>query len=81
MRLFIFKSHIFFNIYLKIIFKSFIWYLLLKKLFKSIKFISFSSDLYIFTNKKVIISRLTLAIYINDILIMKKYKEDIVYAK
>lgn len=49
--------------------------------FKSIVFIPLPSDLSVFTNRKVIISGLTLAVYVDDILITGEYKKNIVHVK
>lgn len=54
---------------------------LLEEFLKSISFASLLSDPGIFTNGKVIISRLTLAVYVDNLLIVGKYEKDIVYVK
>lgn len=57
------------------------WHFLFEKLFKSISFTLFPLDLSVFINGKVIISRLTLTVYINDLLIIEKYKKNIIHIK
>lgn len=54
---------------------------MLKEFFKSISFTSLLLDLKVFTNGKVIVSGLTLAIYVDDLLITREYEKDIVHVK
>lgn len=56
-------------------------HLLLKKFLKSISFTFLSSDLSVFTNGKVIITRLMLGVYIDDLLIAEEYEKDIIHIK
>lgn len=52
-----------------------------KEFFKSISFRPLPSDLSVLTNGKVIISKLTLAISMDDLLIARECEKDIVYVK
>ena len=58
-----------------------VWHLLLEEFLKSIGFIPLPSDPSVLTNGKVIISGLTLAVYVDDILIAGEHEEDIVHVK
>lgn len=57
------------------------WQLLFEIFLKSTGFTPLPSDPSIITNRKVIINKLVLVVYINDLLIAKEYKKDIVYIK
>lgn len=54
---------------------------MLEQFLKSIGCISLPSNSSIFTNDKVIISKLILVVYVNDLLIAREYEKDIVYVK
>ena len=58
-----------------------VWYLLLEEFLRSIRFTRLPSDSSVFTNGKVIISRIALAVYVDELLIAKKDKTDIFYVK
>ena len=57
------------------------WYLLLEEFLRSIEFTPLPSDPSVLTNGKVIIGRITLAVYVDDLLIAGKDKTDILHVK
>ncbi len=58
-----------------------VWYLLLEEFLRSIGFIPLPSDPSVLTNRKVIIGRIALAVYLDDLLIAGKDKTDILQVK
>ena len=57
------------------------WYLLLEEFLRSIGFTLLPSDPIVLTNAKVIMSRMALAVYVDDLLIAEKDKTDILHIK
>lgn len=55
-----------------------VWHLLLEKFVKSISFIPLFLDPSILINGKVIVSKLILMVYIDNLLIAGEYEKDIV---
>lgn len=60
---------------------SCMWHLLFEEFFKSIGFIPLLLNLNVLVNRKVIISGLTLAVYVDDLLIVGEYEKYIIYVK
>ena len=58
-----------------------VWYLLLEEFLRSIGFLPLPSDPSVLTNGKVMISRVALAVYVDDLLIAGKNEEDILHVK
>ncbi len=58
-----------------------VWYLLLEELLRSIWFTSLLSDPSVLTNGNVIIGRIALAVYVDDLPIAGKNKADILFVK
>ncbi len=58
-----------------------VWHLLLEEFLKSIRFTPLPSHPSVLTNCKVIISGLTLAVYVDDLLIAGEHEKDIVHVK
>lgn len=58
-----------------------VWHLLLEEFLKSIGFTPLPSDPSVLTNGKVIISGLTLAVYVDDLLIAGEHEKDIIHIK
>lgn len=57
------------------------WYLLFEEFLRSIGFMSLPLDPSVLTNGKVIIGRIALAVYVDDLLITDKDEADIFYVK
>lgn len=58
-----------------------VWYLLLEEFLRTIGFLPLPSDPSVLTNGKVMISRVALAVYVDDLLIAGKNEEDILHVK
>lgn len=58
-----------------------VWYLLLEEFLRSIGFVPLPSDPSVLTNGKVLIGPLSLAVYVDDLLITGKNEEDILHVK
>lgn len=54
---------------------------MLEEFLISIDFIPLFSDPSALINRKVIVNRLTLAVYVDDLFINGEYKKDIIYVK